>query len=147
MLENPEKNAVYAEYNESIDDLVEELKGFCADIYGDKCEFGKVTVEREKDGGSWKLHEYQGLDDEAVQAFRNHLRVPMDIIRIRFGSASRDYDLEFVIAKAKNTVSLSRFVRKEDLQAMNDDQLVVLAVEGSSREGNEHRRFIQSISE
>lgn len=144
MMENPDKNAVYTTYNKNIDQLIENFKDFCNSEYGDECEFGRVTVEREKDGGLWKLHEYNGLSEDAAQAFKNHLKVPTDIIRINFGS--EDNKLEFIVAKADNTASISRHVKKNHLKSMDDDQIVVLGIEHSEAEDSRHRRFIRSIS-
>ena len=141
-MENLEKNAVYTTYNKSISELVEQFRGFCMDEYGDRCEFGKVTVEREKDGGSWKLHEYNGLSDKAVQAFKNHLKAPTDIIRIRFGSSEDQNKLEFIVAKAGNSASISRHVKKEHLKDLDEDQIIVLALgENNGRK----RKFIESL--
>lgn len=144
MMENPDKNVVYTDYDGDIDQLTERFRDFCGSEYGDECEFGQVSVEREKDGGSWKLHEFNGLSEDAVQAFRNHLKAPTDIIRIRFGG--KDDKLEFVVAKAKNTVSISRYVRKKHLESMDSDQIVVLAVENSEDVDSRHKRFIESLS-
>lgn len=141
-MENPDKNAIYTAYSKDVEDLVDSFKGFCQDEYGDECEFGKIAVEREKDGGSWKLHEFNGLSEDAVQAFKNHLRAPTDIIRIRFGSSEGE-KLEFIVAKARNSASINRFVKKQHLEGMDENQIIVLAVgENIGRQ----RKFIESLS-
>jgi hypothetical protein len=145
--ENEEKDAIYRKFDGDLDELTDHLKEFCAEIYGDRCEFYTVSVEREKDGGSWKVHEFRVLKDEAVKAVKNHLNARKDLVRVRFGDVNRDYDVEFIICPVRNTGSLSRFVRKDDLEDFGEDSLVVVAVENTELDEDEHRKFLESLGE
>lgn len=143
--ENPEKDAVYRKFDGDLEDLTDRLKEFCTEIYGDQCEFYTVSIEREKDGGSWKVHEFRALNDHAVKAVKNHLNARKDLVRVRFGDMNRDYDVEFIICPARNTGSLARFVKKNDMEEFGEDSLVVVARENTELDKGEHREFLKSL--
>lgn len=144
--ENPEKDAVYRTFDGDLDELTDHLREFCTDMYGDRCEFYTVSIEREKEGGSWKVHEFRMLNDRAVRAVKNHLNARKDLVRVRFGDMNRDYDIEFIICPARNTGSLARFVKKGHMNDFDEDSLVVVAVENTELDKDEHREFLNSLS-
>jgi len=143
--ENQDKNALYRTFDGDMDELTDKLKGFCTDMYGDRCEFYTVSIEREKEGGSWKVHEFRMLNDQAVEAVQNHLNARRDLVRVRFGDMNRDYDIEFIICPARNTSSLSRFVKKKDMREFDESSLVIVAVENTELDKDEHRKFLKSL--
>lgn len=143
--ENPGKNSVYTVFDGDIGQLADKLRGFCEELFGDRCEFYRVSIEREKDAVTWKVHEYPFLNDAAVNAVKNHLNARKDLVRVRFGDSEKDYDLEFIVCHARNTGSLARFVKKKDLQQFDEGSMVVVAVEKNYIPGDGHREFLKSL--
>ncbi len=144
--ENPEKNALYTEFTGDISELAEKITSFCEGKYGDRCEFYDVSIERTRNGNSWKVHEFKNFEDRAVRAVENHLEVDRDVIRVKFGGEDRDYELEFIICSPENTAHVARFVDRDDLSGFGEDSLVVLAVERKSDKISEiQREFLEDL--
>lgn len=138
---NTEKNCVYSFYSDSVERLVEELRDFCVSSYGDSCEFRHVEVKRSRSGTSWTLHEFDYMNDDAVEAMQRHLKTSIDSVRVEFGG--EDEELEIRICRPGNSSVLSRFLGREELEGAGEDSLVVLAVDGGSLERAEE--FLQDI--
>lgn len=144
--ENPPKNAFYTVIEGEVPDLVEKFRDFCDDFYGDRCEIYRVSIERGKsDGSAWKVHEFQSLDSRAVKAVENHLNARRDLVRIFLGSSAQEYDLEFIVCHARNTAALSRFVKKEHLDGLEEDDLVALAVENHPEAVGDVKEFLEGL--
>lgn len=146
--ENREKNSAYTVYQGDLEELAEQVTRFCHGEYGDKCEFYSVEIERtHPDGGSWTLHEFPSFDENAARAVKNHLQARRDSVRVEFGGEDRDYQLEFLVCKARNTSQLARYVKKEHMEEFDEDDIVVLTVERKRPViDDEQRRFLEKIS-
>lgn len=144
--ENEDKNVIYTVFEGDISDLAEEVTSFCRGEYGDRCEFYSVSIERSKpDGSSWKVHEFQNFEEQAVRAVENHLNA-RDVVRLKFGDAEADYALDFIICPATNTAQLARYIGKESWDELDDDDLVVLSVaRGNSSVDEEQRKMIEEL--
>ncbi len=143
--ENPEKDALYTIFDGDVAELADRLTSFCNSIYGEKCEFYTVSIERNRDGGSWKLHEFPNFDGRAVKAIKNHLSARRDQVRVQLGGEDEDYRLEFLVCPARNTESLARYVEREHQEEFDQDALVVLAVLRSGEGFEEQREFMENI--
>ncbi len=143
--ENPEKDALYTVFDGDVGELAERLTDFCNTIYGDRCEFYTVSIERSRNSGSWKLHEFPNFDRRAVNAIRNHLSARRDQVRVQLGGEDEDYRLEFLVCPARNTESLARYVNKEQMESFDEDALVVLTVLRSGKGLEEQREFLENI--
>ncbi|MFB6182534.1 MAG: hypothetical protein ABEI78_00565 [Candidatus Nanohaloarchaea archaeon] len=149
ILENKEKNCIYAVYNGELEDLAKKITDLCIGKFDDRCEIYSVSIEREnKEGSYWKVHEFSNLDDNAVRAVKNHLSARRDAVRVELGDTEKDYNLEFLICKARNTGHLSRYVKSEDSEEFSEDDLIVLSVDRSKDKVVElQREFLEDIIE
>lgn len=138
---NPEKNCIYSFYNGEVDDLVEEVRGFCASTYGEKCEFRDVEVHRSRSGSSWTLHSFNLMNDEAVSAMKRHLKTSIDSVKVKFGG--EDEELELRICRAGNSSVVSRFIGNQEVAEVGEEKLVVVALDGETLERAEE--FLEGL--
>ncbi len=121
--------ASYRVFEGDLEELADKITGFCRGEYGDRCEFYQVSIERVRDGGSWKVHEFQNFEDRTARAVRNHLSAG-DVIRVRFGG--EDPEVELVICPGDDTAPVSRFLGKAELEGLEDNYIVVSTGESAA---------------
>ena len=129
---NSDKNYIYGFYNGEVDELIEEVRGFCASTYGDKCEFREVEVQRSKSGSSWTLHSFDLMKEDAVSAMKRHLRTSIDSVKVKFGG--QEGELELRICRAGNSSVVSRFIGNDEVAEAGEEKLVVVALDGETLE-------------
>lgn len=145
--ENEEKNAVWTVFEGDIGELASLVTGFCESSY-EICEFYEVSIERQRDGNYWKVHEFPSFDDRAVRAVENHLKARTDFVRVRFGGSESDYELDCIVCDPRNSEQLARYVSTDELEEIDEDSFVVLCVERKA-EGirDEQRQMLEKIGE
>lgn len=146
MKQSSKENAFYTVYDGGLEKLSEVATEFCLGEYGDKCEFYEVAIQRtHPDDHVWKVHEFQSFDSRAVRAIKHHLKARRDVVKLEFGSKERP-NMEVQICKARNTNVLARYLSKEKRKGLDEEDLVVLAVNHSELE-DEAKRFIEDVDE
>ncbi|MFB6144963.1 MAG: hypothetical protein ABEJ99_00485 [Candidatus Nanohaloarchaea archaeon] len=124
----PDKNCVFTVYSGDLHDLAENVREYCSSRYGDRCEFKSVSIERvHPDGHSWKVHDLPGFDDRTINAIENHLKARRDVVHVSFGG--EDEQMSLVVTPARNTSQLARYLRSEDMEGLDEEDLVLLAIE------------------
>lgn len=138
------ENAFYTVYSGGLEQLSELATEFCLGEYGDKCEFYEVEIQRtHPDDHVWTVHEFPSFDSRAVRAIKHHLKARRDVVNLEFGSKERP-NMEIKICKARNTNVLARYLSQEGREGLEEEDLVVLAVNHEDLE-DEAERFIQQV--
>ncbi|AOV95238.1 hypothetical protein AQV86_04960 [Nanohaloarchaea archaeon SG9] len=138
------QNAFYTVYRGGLEDLSELATEFCLGEYGDRCEFYEVSIQRtHPDDHVWTVHEFPSFDSRAVRAIKHHLKARRDVVKLEFGSEQRP-NMEIRLCKARNTNVLARYLSKDEREGLDEDDLVVLAVNYEEL-GSEAERFIQKV--
>jgi hypothetical protein len=146
MNQTTKENAFYTVYRGSLKELSELATEFCLGEYGDKCEFYEVEIQRtHPDDHVWTVHELPSFDSRAVRAINHHLKARRDVVKLEFGSEERP-NMEIRICKARNSNILARYLSQEERESLEDEDLVVLAINHEDLE-DEAERFIQEVEE
>lgn len=146
MKQSSKENAFYTVYDGGLEKLSDVATEFCLGEYGDKCEFYEVAIQRtHPDDHVWKVHEFPSFDSRAVRAIKNHLKARRDVVKLEFGSKERP-NMEVQICKARNSNVLARYLSQEEREGLDEEDLVVLAVNHEDLE-DEAKRFIKEIDE
>ncbi|MFB6202985.1 MAG: hypothetical protein ABEK01_00690 [Candidatus Nanohaloarchaea archaeon] len=125
--ENSERDALYSFYSGELEDLAGEVTELCTGDF-DGCEFFEVSIERSRDGGTWKVHEFPSFEERTARAIRNHLKAG-DVVRLDFEADER---MEFIICRTEDTEAVSRFIGREELED-HSGELVVVGTGGPER--------------
>lgn len=144
MKQSSKENAFYTIYHGGLEELSEIATEFCLGEYGDKCEFYEVSIQRtHPDDHVWKVHEFPSFDSRAVRAINHHLKARRDVVKLEFGSEERP-NMEVQICKARNSNVLARYLSQNEREGLDEEDLVVLAVNHSELE-DEAKRFIENV--
>lgn len=146
MNQTSEENAFYTVYSGGLEELSELATEFCLGEYGDKCEFYEVEIQRtHPDDHVWTVHEFPSFDSRAVRAIKHHLKARRDVVKLEFGSEERP-NMEIRICKARNSNVLARYLSQEEREGLDEEDLVVLAINHEDLE-DEAERFIQQVED
>lgn len=138
------ENLFYTVYTGGLGKLSKAATEFCLTEYGQKYEFYEVAIQRTHPNDHlWNVHEFPSFDSRAVRAIKHHLKARRDVVKLEFGSDKKP-NMEVQICKARNSNILARYLSQKELEDLDEDDLVVIAINHDNL-ADKAERFVQKV--